>query len=125
MDIIIELGFDGINFGNTSTDYLYCKNKLNPNDIKNFDYFVKNFGGGVSGYPLKEKSLLLASEAAIYINSKNLSKEFHVIRTGGIENINDLNESEKSGISLNQWFTGYFEAFSKYGHNLYNELFKI
>jgi hypothetical protein len=50
------------------------------------------------------------------------TQEFHVIRTGGIESKQDLEDSERAGISLNQWFTGYFENFARYGHNVYKQM---
>lgn len=123
LDKIIELGFDGINFGNTSTDYSLFESEIDRNDIKNFQYFMKNFNGGLSGKLLKKTSLELSSTAVKIIKNKNLHNEFHVIRTGGIEYEQDINDSNNSGVSLNQWFTGYFSAFATYGHNLYRKLF--
>ena len=35
-------------------------------------------------------------------NTKNI-QEFHIIRTGGIENYNDIKLSLEKGISLCQW----------------------
>ena len=123
IDILTELGFDGINFGNTSTDYEYYKKFIDKKDEKIFNYFTSNFGGGLSGTFLKKTSFELAKKAAEEVRSKELKKEFHVIRTGGIETAGDIIESEKAGISLNQWFTGYFESFANYGNKLYAELF--
>jgi dihydroorotate dehydrogenase len=122
IDILIDLGFDGVNFGNTVKEYDNYINLLNSGELKGFEYFTQTFGGGLSGKPLKEKSLALAKSAVICKNKKNLSKEFIVIRTGGIENKLDLQASINAGIDLNQWFTGYFEMFSKYGHDLYQEI---
>lgn len=123
IDALLDLGFDGINFGNTSTNYEFLFNKINPNEQKICKYFWKKYGGGISGNPLKEKSLILCKKATKYLESKNLNKEFHIIRTGGIEDLEDILESKMNGILLNQWFTGYFENFSKYGHKLYKALF--
>ncbi len=124
LDILIELGFSGLNIGNTSTEYEHYKSKINPKDLDLFEYFTKNFGGGLSGRILKEKSFELTTAAAEYIRSKNLRNEFHIIRTGGVENIKDIRQSETAGISLNQWFTGYFENFARNGHELYKKLWE-
>ncbi|MCK5742064.1 MAG: hypothetical protein KAH48_07595, partial [Chlorobi bacterium] len=124
IDKLSELGFDGINIGNTSTDYEYARTMIAPNEMKTFDYFTKTFGGGLSGRPLKNKSLDLSTIACDYISQSNIDREFHVIRTGGMENAGDLRRSEKAGVALNQWFTGYFDAFSLRGHKLYEELFR-
>jgi len=124
IDRLVELRFDGINIGNTSTDYESARTMIAPNEIKTFDYFTKTFGGGLSGRPLKKKSLVLSTLASDYISQSNLSREFHVIRTGGIENERDLLNSKKAGVQLNQWFSGYFDAFSSSGHKAYEKLFR-
>jgi len=123
LDLLFEFGYDGVNFGNTSTNYSNIRERINPKERKLYDFFTKEFGGGVSGKPLKEASLELTSRAVEYLKKGRPPQEFHVIRTGGIENKKDIEYSERGGISLNQWFTGYFENFAMHGHNLYRELF--
>jgi dihydroorotate dehydrogenase len=125
IDALIGLGFDGINLGNTSVDYDFCRSYLDDKDKANFDYFINTFGGGVSGNALKQKSLNIAGSAVNYVNSKSLSKEFHVIRTGGVETAKDIEESKLEGIRMNQWFTGYFEGFSRHGHSLYQNVLSL
>jgi dihydroorotate dehydrogenase len=124
LSVIVDLQFDGVNFGNTSTDYNYAKEFISPKDVSLFDYFTTTFGGGVSGKPLKEKSLSLSALAIDFISKMNIKKEFHVIRTGGIFDENDIKVSSSYKILLNQWFTGYFDAFSKYGYHLYEKIYK-
>lgn len=122
IDLLLTLGFDGVNFGNTSILYDVHLPTINPKDQDIYDYFTKTFGGGLSGRMLKPYSLELASEAADILDKKNTQREFHIIRTGGVEDISDIHDSEQNGISLNQWFTGYFDSFSHYGHKLYAKL---
>lgn len=122
IDLSIELGFDGINLGNTSTDYSNLKQNLNVRERKLFNYFTNIYGGGVSGKNLKEKSKILCKLASEHIQNKNLSKEFHIIRTGGIETAEDIKASKDIGVSLNQWYTAYFENFGIKGHNIYQDL---
>ncbi len=123
LDLLFELGYDGVNFGNTSTDYTKIREKIDKSERKLFDFYTKTFGGGVSGRPLKESSLELAARAVEYLKAGKPPQEFHIIRTGGIETWKDIQDSERAGISLNQWYTGYFENFRKYGHELYMKLF--
>lgn len=124
LDMLITLGYDGINFGNTSTAYTRHRDAIAPTDRPLYDYFTSTFGGGLSGRLLKADSLQLAAAAAAYTTRKQPSHEFHVIRTGGIESAQDLAESERAGISLNQWYSGYFEQFAHNGHNVYRALLR-
>ncbi len=124
LDLLFEFGFDGVNFGNTSTDYGDMRAKIHPKERRLYDFFTKEFGGGVSGAPLKERSLALAASAVEYHRAGPPAHEFHVWRTGGIENRKDIDESDRAGIAMNLWFTACFDKFARYGHNLYRELFK-
>lgn len=125
VDLLLQLNFNGINFGNTSTNYHELRNFINVADVHNFDYFINNFGGGVSGDVLKNKSLELSSYAAKLIKQKNLNEDFLIIRTGGVENNVDIEQSNINGIHLNEWFTGFFEMLSKYGHQSYSKIFEV
>lgn len=122
LDMLFQLGYDGINLGNTSTQYAQRRELIAPSEHVLYDFFTTTFGGGVSGQPLREASLELASRAVEYIRAGPPSQEFHVIRTGGIATAKDIQNSERAGISLNQWFTGYFEGFAKQGHAVYKQI---
>jgi len=124
LDILFEFGFHGVNFGNTSIDYAAMRERINRGERKLYDFYTQTFGGGVSGAPLRERSLELCTRAVEYMEAGPPSQEFHVIRTGGIESWHDIEESELAGVSLNQWFTGYFENFAKNGHDIYRKLFE-
>lgn len=124
MDILFERGYNGINLGNTSKTYGVMERRIHPREKKLFEFYTRTFGGGVSGRPLKERSLELAGYAVEYIKLGGPTQEFHVIRTGGIENIKDIKDSEEAGIPLNMWYTGYFENFAKQGHEVYRKLFE-
>ncbi len=124
LDLLFGLGYDGVNFGNTSIAYAQIRKKIEPGERNLFDFFTHEFGGGVSGRPLRESSLELASRAVEYARAGPPSHEFHVIRTGGIENWGDIQDSERAGISLNQWFTGYFKNFAEHGHDVYRYMFE-
>lgn len=125
LDLLFALEFDGVNFGNTSTTYAHRRESIVPGERKLYDYFTaaENFGGGVSGAPLRESSLELCTLAVQHIRAHPPKQEFHVIRTGGISNWNDLEDSNRAGVSLNQWYTGYFERFAWDGHAVYQKLF--
>lgn len=124
VDLAVELGFDGINFGNTSTAYDAHRPAIAAAERPLYDRFTRRFGGGVSGRPLKELSLALAAAAVEQLRRQAPPHEFHVVRTGGIEHAGDLRQSEAAGVALDQWYSGYFEAFSRHGHGVYRELYR-
>ncbi|HLC71400.1 MAG TPA: hypothetical protein VJI32_05300 [Candidatus Nanoarchaeia archaeon] len=124
LDLLFQLGYDGVNFGNTSTAYAQRREHINLKERKLYDFFTTTFGGGVSGKPLRESSLELAARAVGYAKAGPPAQEFHVIRTGGVETWDDIQHSERAGISLNQWYTGYFEHFAIDGHDVYKKLFE-
>jgi len=121
VQLVIKNHLDGVNFGNTSTNYKSVRNKIDPKEKKLFDHFTKTYGGGVSGNPLKEKSLELCS-AAIDEVKKSAYKEFHVFRTGGIKTASDLAESDKIGVSMNMAYTGVMEGYAERGKLFLKEL---
>ena len=120
---LVDLDFDGVNFGNTSTDYPRHRKRLTRAEVDLYDDFTRTFGGGVSGRPLKEDSLRLVEMAAQCLASHAPGREFHVVRTGGIEDAGDVRRSLDAGASLCQWYSGYFEAFARDGHGVYRELY--
>ncbi len=120
---LVDLGFDGVNFGNTSTAYGRHRKRLAGVEVGLFDDFTRVFGGGLSGRPLKADSLRLVTAVAEFLTANPPDQEFHVVRTGGIEDADDVRQSLAAGASLCQWYTGYFEAFGRHGHAVYRKLY--
>lgn len=120
---IISLGFDGINLGNTSTAYKVIRPQICDNDKMLFDYFTCEFGGGISGAVLKQKSLELCAVSAEIIEKLKPDHEFHIIRSGGISSSDDIKESIAHGVTLNQWYTGFFECFNNYSDKVYQKIY--
>lgn len=124
LQLLFDLGFSGVNFGNTSTQYSRHAASINPREWSLYNFYTQTFGGGVSGAPLKGDSLSLVKAAAEYLRTNRPQHEFHIIRTGGIETATDVRESLNAGASLTQWYTGYFEAFARDGHQVYQQLYR-
>lgn len=122
VEMLLELGFDGINLGNTSVAYERHRPALSPVEQPLFDRFSRRFGGGLSGRPLKEDSLRLCQRAVQRVVALGAEEDFLVWRTGGIEGPDDVRRSLDVGVSLCQWYTGYFERFAQHGHRLYQHL---
>ena len=123
LDALFKYHFDGINLGNTSTNYAETRKQVAPAEMKLFDYFSTSFGGGIGGRTLKAKSLNLCKLALEYKNMVMPGYEFHVIRSGGIDTPADIHDSDAIGVSLNQWYTGYFSNYLKYGNQIYQRFF--
>lgn len=127
-DLASRLGFAGLNFGNTSTAYAAIREQIHPAERRLYDRFVdggeegRGFGGGVSGRPLRPRSLRLVATAAQHLREHPPTSEFHLVRTGGVETADDLRASREAGAALCQWYTGYFEAFARHGHDVYRRL---
>lgn len=119
-----RLGFAGVNFGNTATSYDEIRGEVEPTERRLYDAFVERFGGGVSGRPLRSKSLRLVEIASRAAGNSDEGGEFHVIRTGGVETAADVAASSEAGASLCQWYTGYFEAFARDGHDVYRRIYE-
>jgi dihydroorotate dehydrogenase len=122
LKVLIDNQYDGINLGNTSTNYSEIRPQLDKEMQKLFDYFTVNFGGGVGGRTLKAKSLLLCGQAVRLVTQLKPKYEFHVIRTGGIESLHDIKLSNDIGVALNQWYSGYFTNYAIFGDDLYVQL---
>jgi len=119
---LVERGFDGIILGNTSTRYDAHRPMIDTRDRAMYDYFTTTYGGGLSGSILRADSLASSKVAVDAARVLAPSQEFHVIRCGGVSTAEDIEASRSAGILLNQWYVGYFEAFSRHGHRLYEDV---
>jgi len=124
LDMLFSHGFHGINFGNTSDRYDEHREAIDAAERDVYDYFTETFGGGISGRPLRDRSLELASHAEEYRRANDPGYAFHVFRTGGVASAEDVQDSIENGIAMNQWYTGYFEGFSDDGHDVYREVYR-
>jgi len=122
---LVELGFDGVNLGNTSTEYSNYLPEVEEAERSIYNTFTETFNGGIGGKALKSKSLKLCEFAAQEIKKINLKNEFHIIRTGGIDSPQDLAESALAGVSFNQWQTGFFFNYLEHGEEVYKKILNI
>ena len=122
MKALIDRSFSGINFGNTSTRYKEMEHLIHSSDRHLYDYFTKEFGGGLSGVIVREASTALISEAKRYREELSVP-EFMIIATGGIESKEDVQFAKQNGADLLQWYTGYYEQFGKHGNKVYSAMY--
>lgn len=120
--VLGHLGFAGITIGNTSTDYQQHRVAIAAPERRSYDYFVRTFGGGISGAPLRSSVLRLVEAARSA--AAQLPAEFHIVAVGGIAGAEHLRAVLDAGASLAEWYTGYFERFAADGHALYRHLLR-
>lgn len=120
--MLISLGFDGIILGNTSTRYTDARTMLHHSEHKLYDYFVNEYGGGLSGSVVADASAQRCRAAVQLISEIAPRHEFHVVRCGGVVSARNVADLMADGVMLHQWYTGYFESFAQFGHNLYQRL---
>ena len=118
--IMNNLGFAGINIGNTSIKYKELEKEFAEKEKRSFRYFYENYGGGTSGAVLKKRSLQMCKQALEVMPEHSTMA---VIRTGGISTAEDLRQSKNTGVTLHQWYTGFFEEFAHKGNNIYSSLY--
>lgn len=123
LQVMFEYKFDGINLGNTSTNYNKVSEQLVGSERQLFDFFTTKFGGGIGGHLLKQNSLELCKKAKQIVDEANLDYEFHIIRSGGVDCAQDLIDSKNAGVSLNQWYTGFFSNYVNNGAKVYKKLY--
>lgn len=120
--LLVRLGYAGITIGNTSTHYARHRTAIAPAERRAYDYFVRTFGGGISGAPLcasvseAVRTARRAAEAA--------GGEFHVIAVGGVASADDVRAALDAGATLAQWYTGYFDRFARDGHRVYERVWE-
>lgn len=121
LDLLQELGYDGITIGNTSTAYEALLSAIAPEERRAYSYFWRHIGGGVSGAPLAERRRQLLRIATQWRNRSR--SEFHIIAVGGIGSPDDLSQALNEGASLAQWYTGYFFALPEHGNAVYRWMY--
>ena len=119
---LIDLGFDGMIVGNTSTQYAAVRPAIVAAERPVYDYFTSHFGGGLSGRPLRDRSLALCARARLAADAARPTHEFQVIRCGGVSTAADVIASRNVGVALNQWYVGYFDGFAMHGDAVYERL---
>ncbi len=123
LNILFQKRYDGVNLGNTSTNYSLMRQYISPGELGLYDYYTKNFSGGVGGISLRDNSLILCDEAIKYREFIKPDYEFHVLRSGGIFGLDDIKASIEIGVSMNQWYTGYFTNYLQKGDEVYKSVF--
>ncbi len=119
LELLLELGYDGMTIGNTSTAYEALMPAFASSELRHYAAFWRRLGGGVSGAPLAKRRQQLLQLAAQWLAQHRRDREFHLLAVGGIMSPTDLQEALATGASLVQWYTGYIHALAHYGDDVY------
>jgi len=118
--LLAKHGVDGIVALNTQRDY--DSFDLPPQDKSLLEYYTSTYGGGLSGPPVRERSLKQAAAAVEGVRSQGLQGRFVVVHVGGLSNEGDVHRSRDTGAELRQWYTGMINALAE-GSCSANELY--
>ena len=97
---------DGLVLLNTQKDYDHYRPKLVGADRKVFDFYTKEFEGGLSGEIIRDLSFDSVKQAAAAIKEQN--SKLQLIHVGGINSAADVVESRQHA-PLREWYTGMME----------------
>jgi dihydroorotate dehydrogenase len=113
LELLPELGYDGIVLGNTSTAHEVLLPQIAPSERRAYNAFWQRIGGGVSGRPLRPLRQELLRQARTWLQLHPPQREFHLVAVGGIATPQELAAALSGGAALAQWMTGYFEVLTR------------
>lgn len=113
VQLLAKHGVDGIVLLNTQRDYDAFD--LPSVDKSLLKHYTSTYGGGLSGPPIKKRSMQQAAAATAAVQKQGLQNRFVVVHVGGISDAGDVQESRKTGAELRQWYTGMVNALAE-GH---------
>ncbi|MEN3026092.1 MAG: hypothetical protein ABDH31_00075 [Chlorobiota bacterium] len=119
LELLLELGYDGLCIGNTSTAYEALLPAIAEQERPDFVAFWRRIGGGVSGAPIADRRRQLVRFATQWLAQRRPQREFYIIAAGGILSPSDLSSALADGASLAEWYTGYIFAYAEHGDRVY------
>jgi len=109
--LLAKHGVDGIVGLNTQRDY--SSFDLPMVDRSLLEHYTSAYGGGLSGPPIKERSMKQAEAVVEAVQKQGLQSRFIVVHVGGLSNAEDVQRSRKTGAELRQWYTGMINALAE------------
>jgi len=113
VQLLSKQGIDGLVLLNTQRDYDAFD--LPALDKSLLEHYTNTYGGGLSGPPIKERSMKQAAAAIAAVKKQGLQNRFAVVHVGGISDAEDVQRSRSTGAQLRQWYTGMVNALAE-GH---------
>ncbi|MDD7984803.1 hypothetical protein PQO01_07570 [Lentisphaera marina] len=101
-----EMKVAGVVLLNTQRDYDFYRPKLDKADHKVFDFYTKEFSGGLSGSIIRQTALDAVKQAKAIIDQQQL--DLKLIHVGGIGTNQDVCES-RNYAELREWYSLFME----------------
>jgi len=112
--LLAKHGVDGIVTVNTQRDYNSFD--LPKEDRRLLEHYTSLYGGGLSGPPIRERSMEQAAAVVAAVRKQGLQDRFIVVHGGGLSCAKDVQRSRSGGADLRQWYTGMVNALAE-GHS--------
>ena len=93
-----------IGFRRSSTDAF--NESLPEGDAALLQHYTSRFGGGLSGAPIRARSLAQVTALCDAVERLGLRDRFTIVHVGGIADNADVLASRSAGAPLRQWYTG-------------------
>ena len=106
-----RLGIDGVVALNTQKDYDAFE--LPDADRGLLQFYTQRHGGGLSGPPIRERSIAQVAAAQRAVRQLRLENTFTVIHVGGLQCGDDVRASRATGAELRQWYTGLMHGLAQ------------
>ena len=101
-----RVGVDGLVVLNTQKDYDAFNESLPEGDAALLQHYTSRFGGGLSGAPIRARSLAQVTALCDAVERLGLRDRFTIVHVGGIADNADVLASRSAGAPLRQWYTG-------------------
>ena len=108
---LARLGIDGVVALNTQKDYDAFE--LPDADRGLLQFYTKRHGGGLSGPPIRERSIAQVAAAQRAVRQLRLESAFTVVHVGGLQCGDDVRASRETGAELRQWYTGLMHGLAQ------------
>lgn len=117
-----EMEIDILAGVNTQKNYAELRGKIHKRDLKIFEYYIKNYLGGVSGGPIRSFAYDQIKMAADEI--KRQGSPLKLDHIGGIGTHSNMIESRviRDPVIIREWYTGMIKAMEKPFDQVYRDI---
>ena len=122
ISFMTKMGIDMLAGVNTQINYEELRVIIHERDLKIFDYYIKNYLGGVSGNPIRRYAYYQIKMAAEEIRRQGSPLKLDHI--GGIGTNENMIESRAIGdpVIIREWYTRMIKAMEKPIDNVYRDI---